>query len=186
VHRLPAFRDAFVRRRCLVPVDGFYEWTGEPGARRPVVFHRSDDGVLLLFGLYQDDVDEKTGEHRTTFAVLTTSPNSRVASIHDRMPVLTTPDSPSVAAWLAESPPGQFAAGPLLSLLRPAPDDLLVGEEIARRPPRPPLEPPIRLARRAPGSAPDDGERAGSPGDEDRQRRDAERTRPADRQLKLF
>jgi len=165
VHRLPAFRDAFVRRRCLVPVDGFYEWTGERGSRQPICFHRPDGGVLLLHGLYQEEVDEKTGEHRTTFTLLTTTPNEAVARVHDRMPVMTQLEAPEAQAWLAESAPGDFEARRLLSLLGPAPDGLLVADDPL---PRPPREPRIRLPRTSPESP--------APAE----------PRPAREQLKLF
>ena len=49
----PAFREAFKKRRCVVPADGFYEWTGSKGARQPIWFHREDGGLLLFAGLYE-------------------------------------------------------------------------------------------------------------------------------------
>lgn len=146
VHRLPTFRDAFVRRRCLVPVDGFWEWVGEPGARRPVCFHRPDGGVLLLHGLYQEEIDERTGEHKTTFTVLTTAPNAVVGKVHDRMPVLAALEASASSAWLGEgAAAASFDARRLLDLLGPAPDDLLVADEPLPRPP--PREPRIKLPR---------------------------------------
>ena len=49
----PAFRAAFKSRRCVVPADGFYEWTGPKGKRTPLWFHRPDGGLLLFAGLYE-------------------------------------------------------------------------------------------------------------------------------------
>ena len=53
VHQRPAFRDAFKKRRCVVPADGFYEWQGPRGKRMPLWFHRPDDGLLFFAGLYE-------------------------------------------------------------------------------------------------------------------------------------
>ena len=50
----PSFREAFKKRRCVVPADGFYEWTGAKGARRPIWFHRADGKLMLFAGLYED------------------------------------------------------------------------------------------------------------------------------------
>ena len=51
VHGRRASRDAFKKRRCIVPADGFYEWTGPEAARQPLWFHRPDGGLLLFAGL---------------------------------------------------------------------------------------------------------------------------------------
>lgn len=54
VHQRPAFRDAFKKRRCVVPAEGFYEWQGAKGKRVvPLRFHRLDGGLLLFAGLYE-------------------------------------------------------------------------------------------------------------------------------------
>jgi putative SOS response-associated peptidase YedK len=58
----PAFRAAFARRRCVIPADGFYEWTGTKGDKRPVWFHDSGDGLLRLAGLYEPWRNPETGE----------------------------------------------------------------------------------------------------------------------------
>jgi putative SOS response-associated peptidase YedK len=105
------FRAALRARRCVVPIDGFYEWTGPADARRPIRFHRPDGGLLLLAGLY----DEPPGAP-PAFTVLTTTPNAMLAAVHDRMPVLLAPED--LATWLAAPEP---------RLLKPAPEDWLVG-----------------------------------------------------------
>lgn len=161
VHKLPTFRDAFVRRRCLLPADGFYEWTGEKGARCPVRFERAGGGLLLVCGLYQDEIDPVTGAVRTVFTVLTTPANDVVGRVHDRMPALLVPDGGgAVDAWLGAH---KFDAAALLGLLRPAPSELLSAEEVR---PEPPREAPIKLPRK-PAKA-------------------AESRRPPPTQLKLF
>ena len=48
-----AYRDAFQKRRCAVPADGFFEWVGQKDARRPIWFHRPDGGVFFFAGLYE-------------------------------------------------------------------------------------------------------------------------------------
>jgi putative SOS response-associated peptidase YedK len=109
------FRDAFASRRCVVVTDGFYEWPGGKG-RAPTLFHRADDGFVLLGALYQRP---RGDEAHPRFTVLTTRPNASVARIHDRMPVIVP--LPALDRWLAGAPAD--AAG----LLAPAPDDALVG-----------------------------------------------------------
>ncbi|MGB9380393.1 SOS response-associated peptidase, partial [Candidatus Binatus sp.] len=82
-----AFRDAFQRRRCVVPADGFFEWTGPKTARQPTWFHREDSGLLLFAGLYEAWQKER-GVWQTTFTILTTAANAVLESYHDRMPVI--------------------------------------------------------------------------------------------------
>jgi putative SOS response-associated peptidase YedK len=111
----PAFRDAFKKRRCLIPADGFYEWRGPKNKREPLRFHRPDGGVLYFAGLYER-WQEPEGSLRRTFTIVTTGANALVAPIHDRMPAII-PEG-DVEAWLAGEPD--------LALLRPAPEDWLV------------------------------------------------------------
>lgn len=80
-------------RRCVVPADGFYEWIGEKGDRRPVWFHRPEGGLLLFAGL----LDERK-EGAPSFAVLTGPAREPVRAIHARMPIVL--DAEHTRGWL--------------------------------------------------------------------------------------
>ncbi len=103
---LPSFSRAFSEGRCLVPADGFYEWRGGRTERRPVWFHDPDGRLLVFAGL----VIESHGS--PAFVILTTAANDLLCPIHDRMPVLLSPEGAD--AWLARPDPG------LLVYVRPA------------------------------------------------------------------
>jgi putative SOS response-associated peptidase YedK len=111
------FRDAFRRRRCLVPVDGFYEWLREGSRRQPMLIHDPGREPLALAGLWTGRKDEASGEWLRTFTIVTTAPNTFMRDIHDRMPVVVPRDR--WAAWLDPTPrePGELRA-----LLEPGDD----------------------------------------------------------------
>jgi len=94
----PAFRDSFLRRRCLIPADGFYEWQHLPKGKLPHYFYAADGRPLALAGLWSNWKDPETGEWLRSCTILTGEPNSLVSGIHDRMPVVL-PES-SWDAWL--------------------------------------------------------------------------------------
>ena len=88
VRRLPAFRNAWRRaRRCVVPVDGYFEWLGPRQARQPIWFHRPDNEIFFLAGLYES-WRPAPDEWQRTFTIITTEATERVAAVHDRMPVI--------------------------------------------------------------------------------------------------
>ena len=118
----PLFRDALARRRCIVPVDGFYEWRREGGRRQPFLFRRRDGGPLALAGLWASWHDPVTGASTRSFAILTTRPNDLVGMLHDRMPVIL--EAPAWGRWLAALPPSR-APGELVGLLEPSPSEVL-------------------------------------------------------------
>ncbi|MEO7229445.1 MAG: SOS response-associated peptidase [Candidatus Limnocylindrales bacterium] len=111
----PAFRDAFKRKRCLVPVDGFYEWKREGTIRQPYWISRADGRPLALAGLWASWRDPATDTVRRTFTIVTTSPNTAMATLHDRMPVIIADD-----AWDRWLEPGPADSGELLGLLTPS------------------------------------------------------------------
>jgi len=137
----PAFREAFSRRRCVVPADGFFEWKGAKGKRQPLWFHPREGGLLHMAGLYEDWTDPTTGEATRTFTILTTTPNEVVAPVHDRMPAILDPAD--VDAWLGLSE--GVTAEQAEALLRPAPSELLATRQVSRRVNSPGVDEPSLL-----------------------------------------
>jgi putative SOS response-associated peptidase YedK len=89
---LPAFRDALKSRRCMIPADGFYEWRRNGEAKQPFCFEVGDGELFAFAGLWERWKDP-AGTWVKTCAILTTTPNSVTATVHDRMPVILNPDS---------------------------------------------------------------------------------------------
>jgi len=117
----PAFRDAFRRRRCLVPADGFYEWA--PGSGRRQAFHvtRKDGRPLAFAGLWEPG----QGGAPASAVILTTQPNELLRPIHDRMPVIVDPAD--YDRWLApEGTPPETLTG----LLKPHPAEPLAARAV--------------------------------------------------------
>jgi len=110
----PVFRDAFRRRRCLVPVDGFYEWLREGATRQPMRIHDPQERPLALAGLWTGRQDPESGIWHRTFTIVTTSPNEFMTPIHNRMPVVVPPDD--WVRWLSST----TAAADLRPLLEPS------------------------------------------------------------------
>ena len=88
----PAFRDALKSRRCLIPADGFYEWLRAGKTKQPFHFGLDDDSLFAFAGLWERWKDP-TGNTVETCTILTTRPNSLLADVHDRMPVILEPDN---------------------------------------------------------------------------------------------
>jgi putative SOS response-associated peptidase YedK len=87
------FRDAWRKRRCLVPADGWYEWRLDHGRKQPYFFHRMDDDPVFFAGLWAGD----------TFCLLTTAADGELTKIHDSRPIaLPTDDS---RRWIEDVPP---------------------------------------------------------------------------------
>lgn len=98
LHARPAFRDALRHRRCLVPADGFFEWRREGRARFPLLFRRRDLAPFFFAGLWRPAQDAAP----PSFVIVTTAPNTLVAAVHDRMPVLL--DDAGSREWLGDTP----------------------------------------------------------------------------------
>jgi putative SOS response-associated peptidase YedK len=113
----PAFRDALRHKRCLIPVDGFYEWKREATRRQPFLIARSDGRPLALAGLWSGWRDPSTDRVIRTFTIVTAGPNAQVADLHDRMPVLVPEE-----AWSTWLDPRLDDPAELHCLLRPNED----------------------------------------------------------------
>jgi putative SOS response-associated peptidase YedK len=121
----PAFREAFRKRRCLVPMDGFYEWRGEGKARQPFACALRSGEPMACAGLWEG-WKQPDGDWLRTFTIITTESAGRQTLLHERMPVIL----PRTAwdPWLA----GDDDAT-LLALLKPAEDSLLAFWPVAAR-----------------------------------------------------
>ena len=116
----PAFRNAMRYRRCLIPVDGFYEWkVVGAGPKQPYYIRRRDGAPFAFAGLWEA-WSGPNGEEMETAAIVTTVANRTLMPIHDRMPVIVPAET--FAAWLDCRDVDAEAAS---RLLLPAPDDLL-------------------------------------------------------------
>ena len=113
-----AFRDAFKSRRCLVPADGFYEWSGEAKQRRPWRITAASGEPFAFAGLWERWTDRAAKETVESFTIVTTEANAVTKPIHNRMPVIL--DARDYDQWLTS--PDTDACQPLL---RPCADNLL-------------------------------------------------------------
>jgi putative SOS response-associated peptidase YedK len=135
----PAFKSVFKKQRVIIPMDGFYEWqqgsegavltkAGKP-AKQPMFIHRLDGEPLAVAGLWTTWRDKTAGAdapwlHSCT--IITTSANSTMAPVHDRMPVLLPP-----SVWHEWLDPGNNDLDALQGLLVPAPDTLLTMHKVS-------------------------------------------------------
>ena len=124
----PSFREAFDRRRCLVPASGFYEWQKPEGGgpKRPHWFSPSGRGVVS-FGAIWETWRRPGLSPKHTLAILTTDANEDVTGIHHRMPVVVTPERRE--RWLARDVRGADVE----AMLRPAPAGTFERWEVSPR-----------------------------------------------------
>jgi putative SOS response-associated peptidase YedK len=87
VEEKPSFREAFKRRRCIIPADGFYEWQRMGSRKQPFYFRLKDDRLFGFAGLW-DKWRSPDGESLETCSILTTEANDVLSTVHDRMPVI--------------------------------------------------------------------------------------------------
>lgn len=124
---MPAFRDAFRSRRCIVPASGFYEWQKQGRVKQPYHIRLRERGVMALAGLWERWQGAGV-EPIESCTVLTTESNELVAPLHDRMPVILSPEN--YDRWLDPFVNDPAALRPLLA---PFPPNLLVADPVSRR-----------------------------------------------------
>jgi putative SOS response-associated peptidase YedK len=113
----PSFREAYRKRRCLIPASGFYEWKLENGLKQPYYVHPSAGELFAFAGLWEQWNDLQT------CAVITTEANARMAAVHERMPVIVAPAD--IAAWLSGESYEKVA-------LRPCADEAIAIHRVSR------------------------------------------------------
>jgi putative SOS response-associated peptidase YedK len=123
VREKPTWQRTLAGKRCIIPIDGFYEWQDQgKGQRKQPFYVTSRDGEpLALAGLWATWRDpEGDGEELWTCTILTTTANKLMGSVHHRMPVILLPE-----AWDAWLDPDNKDVEQLTALLKPAPEELL-------------------------------------------------------------
>ena len=114
VAKTQMFKQAFAKRRCLVPVTAYYEWRHDPSGKTPFAI-ALEDGEPLAFGGVWEEWRSPDGETLRTFATMTTEANPELALIQHRMPVII--EEADWRVWLGED------EGDVQALLRPIPAD---------------------------------------------------------------
>lgn len=122
----PAYRRAFKARRCLIVADGFYEWQKTGKQKQPYYIRIKDDQPFGFAGIWE--TWSKAGPAVESCAIITTTANELVSSIHDRMPVIVPPEAYEL--WLS---PETRETELLQSLLRPYPASQMVAWPVSTR-----------------------------------------------------
>ncbi len=136
----PAFREAFRRRRCLIPATGFYEWRHENGHKQPYHLRVKNAGVFAFAGLWEV-WNRPDGRELKSCTIIVTDANAVVRPVHDRMPVILAPRD--YDAWMD---PGQRNVEALKSLLRPRPADRTEAWAVSGRVGKPANDDPSLIA----------------------------------------
>ena len=135
VRQKPVFSASFAERRCLIPVDAFYEWQRRTNGNQPFLFRAAKGGLLALAGIWMD-CKLATGDLLRTCAILTTTANGTMLPVHDRMPVIL-PEA-SWQTWLGTSVSGDQ----LEKLFQPVGNSYLACHPVTRQLGRPDFDRP--------------------------------------------
>lgn len=124
----PSFRGSFKYKRCLVPADGFYEWRKLSGSKSkiPHYIHMKDGKPFAFAGLW-DIWHSEDGSEIRSFTIITTEPNQLLQDIHNRMPVILSPET--YRPWLQE---GENDPNLLRSFLKPYPSEEMEAFPVSR------------------------------------------------------
>jgi len=124
----PSFSSSFRSKRCIIPVKGFFEWQHVENKKIPWYIYHFENEVLSIAGLYDDWIENNTGEIFSTFSIVTTEANDLIAQIHNsgkRMPVILNKSSET--GWIDLS----TSEADALKMLSPSPSEILKAHTIS-------------------------------------------------------
>ncbi len=90
IEQKPAYREAFKQRRCLVPADGFYEWSGQSKPKQPYYIYEEGRSLFAFAGIWEQW--SSPAQSINSFSIITTAANELMQNIHQRMPVIIRPE----------------------------------------------------------------------------------------------
>lgn len=123
-----SFKTPLRRKRCIVPVSGFYEWQAREGGKFPIYIYPKDQSLFALAGLWDSWHDPVSGDDLRTFTIITTHANDFMSQYHERMPVILRREDYEV--WLeAKEQPVEVLRG---VLQRPYSPDTLSAHPVSR------------------------------------------------------
>lgn len=122
----PSFRTAYKRRRCLIPLTGFYEWKKEGDQRIPMYIHLKDQELFALAGLWEEWQAPDASILRT-FTIITVAPNGLMETIHNRMPAILKPEDEGI--WLD---PSLQNPNELQALLQPYSEEAMTAYPVSK------------------------------------------------------
>ncbi len=124
----PAFKNLIKQKRCVIPVDGFFEWHKDaPGGKQPYLFERTGGRNLALAGLW-DAWRGPQGRALISFTIVTTKANELVGRIHERMPVIL--GEAALEKWLG---PSALQPADLPGIVSPYPQGRMTSRPVSRR-----------------------------------------------------
>ncbi len=122
----PAYREAWKRRRCLIPLDGFYEWQAiSAKLKQPFAVGLRNGALFAAAGLWDRWKDKESGHSLESYTLITTDPNPLMEPFHNRMPVIVKPAD--YERWMAPADPAKLPA----DLLRSYPEEEMAAWKIA-------------------------------------------------------
>ena len=124
----PSYSLSFRSKRCLIPVKGFFEWQHIGKEKIPWYIYHSENEIISIAGLYDEWIENSTGELHSTFSIITTDANEMMAEIHNsarRMPVIL--DKSEETRWIDLS----VSSEETISLLKPCPSEFLKAHTIS-------------------------------------------------------
>lgn len=122
-----SYKEPFLKRRCIVPLSGFIEWKRESEkVKRPFAIRLKDTSIMSVAGVWEHWQSKESGDIVDSFSIITTEPNTFMADIHNRMPVILSREQE--AQWLDQK---NTDGSSLLKLLKPCPAEWLDAYEIS-------------------------------------------------------
>jgi putative SOS response-associated peptidase YedK len=123
-----SYKAAFEKRRCIVPLSGFFEWKkSEAGSKHPYAIRLKSESIMSVAGIWEHWESKETKVEVNSFSIITCSANSFMESIHNRMPVILAKEDEKV--WLD---PENHDLDALKNFLKPCPSEWLAGYEVSK------------------------------------------------------